>query len=208
MEEYIMLGYECLTELAPFIAVYAVFSAAYRKRNISVPRRHTVFLAVFAVYMMGVFYFTGAGTLFDAIFYNFRLGGYQVNLNPFSRRIDTVGYLLNIVLFIPFGLLVPIIWTRMGKIRYILLYGAGFSLIIELSQLLNNRSTDVDDLILNTLGALIGYGIFEKLKKPLRLSEDNTGYFRCETAAYVAAMFLGRFFLFDDFAMAKLLYGF
>ena len=31
--------------------------------------------------------------------------------------------------------------------------GFGFSLLIELSQLLNNRRTDVDDLILNTRGS-------------------------------------------------------
>ncbi|HBT95229.1 MAG TPA: hypothetical protein DEB24_03600 [Coriobacteriia bacterium] len=33
----------------------------------------------------------------------------------------------------------------------------GLSLLIELSQLLNNRLTDIDDLIINTVGALIGF---------------------------------------------------
>ena len=34
-----------------------------------------------------------------------------------------------------------------------------FSLVIETSQLLNNRTFDIDDLVMNTLGGCIGFAI-------------------------------------------------
>ena len=44
--------------------------------------------------------------------------------------------------------------------------GVGFSLFIEILQLpFYDRVTDIDDLILNSLGFLIGYGIFLLVKK-------------------------------------------
>jgi glycopeptide antibiotics resistance protein len=47
----------------------------------------------------------------------------------------------------------------------VLLAGAGFSLIIEIIQLLfYDRVTDIDDLILNTLGFAAGYGIYVLVK--------------------------------------------
>lgn len=83
-----------------------------------------------------------------------------MELVPFSAsEFDVVSYLLNIVLFVPLGFLLPLIWERENNPWKILLAGVSFSLLIELSQLLNLRSTDIDDLLLNTLGAMIGFAL-------------------------------------------------
>ncbi len=70
----------------------------------------------------------------------------------------------NVLLFIPLGVLLPVLNTRFNSLSSILLCGILGSLTIEGSQLLislmlgfNYRSFDVDDIILNTLGAIIGY---------------------------------------------------
>ena len=42
-----------------------------------------------------------------------QFGGEQVNLLPFSRQIDAVAYLQNVLLFVPFGLLLPWFWAGM-----------------------------------------------------------------------------------------------
>ena len=83
----------------------------------------------------------------------------KFNLLPFSRTIDQTAYLLNVVLFMPLGFLLPAISERYG-LPSVLLTGGGFSLLIELSQLFNNRSTDIDDLLLNILGTFVGYLIW------------------------------------------------
>ena len=65
----------------------------------------------------------------------------------------------NIIMFMPVGLFAGLLgdkprwWKGTG-------YAFTLSLFIELSQLFVARGTDVDDLLLNTLGGFAGYGVF------------------------------------------------
>ncbi len=68
-------------------------------------------------------------------------------------------------MFIPLGLLPPLLWNRMEPFWKPLLLGFSVSLCIELTQLLLPRGTDIDDIWLNTLGAALGYGIFSLLRR-------------------------------------------
>lgn len=63
----------------------------------------------------------------------------------------------NILLFIPLGFLLPLIWLNFRKFSRTVIFGAGVSLFIEINQLFNYRATVIDDLILNTLGVILGY---------------------------------------------------
>lgn len=64
----------------------------------------------------------------------------------------------NIVMFMPIGFFPTLLWRRWSWWKSLL---AGFcaSVTIEVSQLFTERSTDIDDVILNTLGALLGWGL-------------------------------------------------
>lgn len=77
---------------------------------------------------------------------------------------------LNVFLFIPFGFLLPFM-TKLN-LKKIVMLGAFFSFSIELLQFLTGlianitfRVTDINDLIFNTLGALIGYLLFIGFKR-------------------------------------------
>lgn len=65
----------------------------------------------------------------------------------------------NILLGIPFGVLLPVIFPRTRGILRVLLLTAAVMLLVELVQgaLITGRSFDIGDVILNTSGALIGY---------------------------------------------------
>lgn len=65
----------------------------------------------------------------------------------------------NILLGIPFGVLLPVIFPRTRGILRVLFLTAAVMLLVELVQgaLITGRSFDIDDVILNTSGALIGY---------------------------------------------------
>ena len=78
----------------------------------------------------------------------------------YSLLINILG---NIVMFMPFGFFFPLLWRISGKKAV----AAGFliSLSIELIQLMLPRSTDIDDLILNTAGAALGLLIYSVLHK-------------------------------------------
>ena len=77
---------------------------------------------------------------------------------------------LNIVLFVPMGYLLPF-RLRQPKLWNVLAIGAAISLLIETVQLLTHLGWfDVDDIFLNTLGALIGYGLYKAI---LRKSSND-----------------------------------
>ena len=64
----------------------------------------------------------------------------------------------NVVVFIPFGMLLPSIWNRFRNFADTLLAGFLFSLGIEMFQLYSAFGEfDVDDILLNCVGVIIGY---------------------------------------------------
>ena len=64
---------------------------------------------------------------------------------------------LNVLLFVPLGAGLPIIWKRYRSFSKTVFFGFALSLVIEMSQLFTLRATDVNDLITNTLGTVIGF---------------------------------------------------
>lgn len=82
-----------------------------------------------------------------------------VNLTPLRTLYDPFIFLGNVVMFLPFGFLVPLLWRGVSWGRALLL-GACLTFFVESCQLLVGRAFDVDDLMLNALGVLVGYGIW------------------------------------------------
>ena len=82
-----------------------------------------------------------------------------VSLTPFGTLYDPFIFLGNVVMFLPFGFLVPLLWRRTGWGSALLL-GVCITFFVESCQLLVGRAFDVDDLMLNALGVLAGYGIW------------------------------------------------
>lgn len=74
-----------------------------------------------------------------------------------------INFLGNIAVFVPFGFLIPLLFNI--KKRYVILIGAAISFFIEFCQLFLPRNTDVDDIILNTVGTGAGLLIYVILSK-------------------------------------------
>jgi len=68
-----------------------------------------------------------------------------------------INFLGNIILFLPIGFLLPLLFRRMELFILPVFAGLCISLFIEIMQIPQSRSSDVDDLWLNTLGAFVGY---------------------------------------------------
>ena len=67
----------------------------------------------------------------------------------------------NAAMFIPSGIVLPILYRKLDSFWKVVAGGALISLCIEILQLpFASRASDVDDLILNTLGVAVGYGIY------------------------------------------------
>ena len=61
----------------------------------------------------------------------------------------------NVLLFLPMGFFLRLLWPRLGVVRTAGL-GLAISLVVELWQMVIGRSLDANDLILNTVGTLAG----------------------------------------------------
>ena len=97
---------------------------------------------------------------------------FRVNLLPLvnlfdydSKRDLYLNVIGNAAMFIPSGIVLPIIYKHLDTFGKVLLAGGGISLCIEILQLpFRVRATDIDDLILNTIGVIIGYGIYALIR--------------------------------------------
>ena len=93
---------------------------------------------------------------------------FRVNLVPFvnlfdydNRRDLLLNVIGNTAMFIPSGIVLPVIYKKLNNFFKVVGAGALISLCIEIIQLpFSVRASDVDDLILNTAGVAVGYGIY------------------------------------------------
>ena len=82
----------------------------------------------------------------------------NINLTPFAYMFsDYKNSLLNVLLFVPLGFILPVLWKQFRPIWKTTLFGLVFSLSIELLQLFTRRATDINDLMTNTAGTILGW---------------------------------------------------
>ena len=86
-------------------------------------------------------------------FTHFTFDGFMVNI---------VG---NIVMFMPWGFGLVLLWRKKRTFGAVILYSIALPLLIETSQLFIGRNVDVDDLILNFAGSCLGAGFYCLLRK-------------------------------------------
>ena len=98
-----------------------------------------------------------------------------LNFIPLSSGIE-ISTILNIIFFMPFGFLLPTLWNKFRKFIPTVFAGFIFSLIIEVGQLFTIRATDVDDLIMNTLGTILGFILFKILSIIFKKLSNNQIY--------------------------------
>ena len=164
MNEIIRYIANMLPCILAFIPIYLVIRIIIIFRNKKIDYMSEILLLIFYCFLIGLLSQAFTSSLKFSI-YNISLK--RINLIPFKIIYDTVielesgnsSYLIisllgNIGIFIPLGILIKIIW-KTSDIKTIL-YGFNISLFIEINQLFIGRYTDIDDLILNTFGVLIG----------------------------------------------------
>lgn len=136
-----------------------------------------VYICLVVVVRLTFFPFSKVGgkvqpLLFDAA----NILPFRLNFVPFVNLMDYEvrrEALLNVIgnsfLFLPMGIVFPTVYRKLNTHWKVIAAGVGTSLSIEILQLLFfDRVTDIDDLILNSAGYLLGYGIYlliQKVKK-------------------------------------------
>lgn len=162
-----------------FIMIYLINCIRHKKY---------AFIRYFIIYVflgviISILFVTCISTLIIQIAYtgSIHIVSYnQINLIPFDWLINPYGMgvkkmivqlLLNVIMMIPFGILLPIIYENMKKWWKTMLTAMVFIAVIEIIQFFIGRSADIDDWIMNVTGAMIGYGIFIFFERRLCLKK-------------------------------------
>lgn len=134
-------------------------------------REKAIFRILFAVYVLLVIYFlffaemTGR-TISDRTYhYNLilfkeikRFIVYHEQLGWFAVLANLLG---NILIFVPFGMMIPFLTKHFKKFWSVVLLTFELSFIVELVQLVTKvGSCDVDDILLNTIGGMFGFACY------------------------------------------------
>ena len=133
--------------------------------NTAAGNKRKLIIALFAIYILAVLWIT----LIDREF-----GNRRAMLVPFwefanvikgIRRSFFIGQILgNLVMLMPLGFMLPII--SKVSLKQVLLISLCFSVGIELTQFITGRGLmEFDDVFNNTVGAVLGYKVYDVLRE-------------------------------------------
>ena len=169
--------------LIKFIVILLILLPCYLllRRPRRGERKREYILCLFVLFVLGLLALALEGDFRNPVRMAERAGrrlsdGRAVNLVPFRSilqffrhfqfntfMINIVG---NIVMFLPWGFGLPLLWKKRQSVLSAVLFSALLPVFIETVQLFIERSVDIDDLILNFAGGMIGAaGYFLARKK-------------------------------------------
>lgn len=114
--------------------------------------KHTLLYLICGCYLAAVFALVGFPSLpylyFDC----------SINPIPFVGMADDfINTCLNVLLFVPLGIFLPMLWEKYRTLKPTLCAAFCLSVFIEVSQLFTHRLTDINDILTNVFGAWLGY---------------------------------------------------
>lgn len=150
--------------------------------------KQTLIYLVFAFYLVAVLSLVGFPGITSLTL------DFTVNIIPFAGMVsDFTNAFLNVLLFIPLGIFLPVLFKKYRNIKSTVLFALCMTVVIEIAQIFTFRTTDINDIITNVAGALIGYFVSKKLPKNftqhIRSNNENKDlYIICGAVALI--MFL------------------
>lgn len=171
--EFIM--YHFLSGCIPVFLAVAIYFAILLFSGKKQIKGHIILSFVFCFYLTGILAATGIaikGSFSPRIVYI-----------PFVEMITgPIETFLNVILFIPLGFFLPFLYKKYNRLVNIVLAGFLISLSIEFVQMFDMGTTDINDLIANTLGTCLGFGIYKSFNKAVPkswISQTQVDGFQC-----------------------------
>lgn len=163
LKEYIVLGIVALIGIGIlFFVGYKIVYQKWMKGKKRITKKNLI------VYGMSICYFA---IVFGAVFLNRGKFYNSVNLHLFSSYLEAYhnmsmtlfrNLLLNIALFVPLGVFLPLYTQKLDKVYKVIPVGFLITLLIETMQYMTRLGIfEVDDILNNTLGVWIGYGLYK-----------------------------------------------
>ncbi|WP_078551686.1 VanZ family protein [Bacillus alkalicellulosilyticus] len=166
----IMFSIESWYVLVPMFIGGVILLMKWRKEKESpISFQQYVVVISFGIYLLSVIHL-----VFFPIDVN--IGDYA-NQTPWYKTInfipvltiDVFTFLLNILMLVPFGMYIPFLKSSVTSVKTVAKYGFMLSLSFEVLQMViritlgSGRSSDINDLLANTAGAVIGFLIIKAM---------------------------------------------
>ena len=195
MQNMIFVLYPLFCILLPCMLYVLIQTKGFHRRTNFI---HMIWVFIFLYYVYLVLETTGIGTIWEIGLYPGMKLQEEINLIPFRDGIS-LSMILNVVMLMPLGFLLPLLWKEYQSLVRTAIIGFCFSCGIEFCQLFNRRVSDVDDLLMNTLGAILGWLIWIVFSRitHLKYGRRNQGFGGKEGAVYLALSLVGQFFLYN-----------
>lgn len=195
MQNMIFVLYPLFCILLPCMLYVLIQTKGFHRRTNFI---HMIWVFIFLYYVYLVLETTGIGTIWEIGLYPGMKLQEEINLIPFRDGVS-LSMILNVVMFMPLGFLLPLLWKEYQSLVRTAIIGFCFSCGIEFCQLFNRRVSDVDDLLMNTLGAILGWLIWIVFSRitHLKYGRRNQGFGGKEGAVYLALSLVGQFFLYN-----------
>ena len=160
------MGYTAVIWGTAIFVIYMLIINLYKNhKKKSIPNR--IMEWAYIVYIMLVLNITGITTIQELKFEWFTNSIKNIEVTIPENFSSLMMIAFNIIMFIPFGLLTPWMWEKMN-IKKTAVIAIIFTIAIELIQGFSGRFVELNDVLANTLGAIIGiilYLIVRKIKK-------------------------------------------
>ena len=125
--------------IVPVLILYFLYLKKLGKRQSIL---HITAMFLFCYYLFGILTVTGIGYTSTMSFRP------RISLIPFADMISgPIDTMLNVALFIPLGFFLPLLYKKYHHIKTVALTGFLFSLSVEIVQMFDWGSTDINDLI-------------------------------------------------------------
>lgn len=173
--------------LAATLPIWALYRLLVFLKNRRMNFAREILIGIFLAYLLGVVYLT---------FFSFGIRLYDlhtsINYIPVRKTISMiksgipilvfVNLAGNILLLSPIGVFLTMLFKKARSLKKVMYAGFLISISIEMTQLVTGaRICDIDDVIFNTIGAILGYCFYLSVKKSSirfslieRLVEDDT----------------------------------
>ena len=91
---------------------------------------------------------------------------FLLNANKYNFEVIFINLIANIITFIPLGFFISVLFRRSCRVINVALYSMLIIICIEIGQyILNVGVLDIDDVVLNTIGCVLGFMIYKAVNK-------------------------------------------
>lgn len=173
--EGIDYGLLCIVGFFCLVACMLLVVKENKQKNKTLSFQNGILCFIFALYLS----FMLGGTLLNRLpdpIYEWKLipfwSYWEMIVNKSENMWKQILY--NIVVFVPWGILLPLLYTKARQWKITILSATIFSLVIELIQLIFRLGFfEFDDIFNNVLGTFIGFGIWKLVSKRTRKAISN-----------------------------------